>query len=481
MAHTEPVTFSMAFGVEGDSVIRTGAIDVTLNCDTNLFVDPLLLSESGDREFGACATATYLQRFEAIVELLSESQARDDFAWRNAERLFVFPEVRYTHLGYSGGDAGSGSGAKIRASLMGNSREAIRLGIRNPNLFLVLALFEEGVGADRISDMVTRIVQPCLCRFTTRVATDLGIACETFRLNDGEFQLPRNPLAAVREPIILVPHDVVRDLPMASDWDSVAAAARETEELRERVSRQIGEIWVAKTKRDKERIRSMILSRREAFQEFLDLFERAIGDPYDIREDHLGEIYPADLRRQIASQLPLDLSRFGGRRLNAGEVAEVVALIIEQFRALVEQNGLWELLYDDDRTTPRREKAAQRLFFAVASAYCSANNLDLSPEADAGCGPVDFKVSQGGESKIIVELKKSTNSKLVDAFDSQLGAYTEAEKPHASHYVVVDVGRLTDEKRRRLNQMHTDGVRRNGVAPRLWFVDATPRESASHR
>lgn len=477
----EPVTFSMAFSVEGDRVIRAGAIDVTLNCDTHLFIDPLLLAECADREFSTCANETYVRRFESIVELLSASNEKNDFAWRNAERLFVFPEVRYTHLGYSGGEGGSGSGAKIRASLMENSREAIRLGIRNPNLFLVLALFEDGVGADRISDMVTQIVQPCLCRFTTRIANELGVPCEPFRLRDNEFQLPRNPLSAAREPIILVPNDVVRDLPMAADWDSVAAAARETDELRERVSQQVGEIWAAKTKRAKEQVRTTILQRREAFQEFLNLFESAVGEPYDIREDHLGEIYPADLRRQIASQLPLDLTRFGGRRLNADEVAEVVTLIIQHFTTLIEQNGLWELLYDDDRITPRREKAAQRLFFAVASAYCSANNLDLSPEADAGCGPVDFKVSQGAESKIIVELKKSSNNKLVDAFDSQVGAYVGAERPYASHYVVIDVGRFTTKKREGLNRLHADALRINGIAPHLWYVDATPQESASHR
>jgi hypothetical protein len=477
----EPVTFSMAFGLPASRVVTAGAIDVALNCDTNLFIDPLLLSQSTDQEFAACASAAYERRFGTIIDLLSQSQARDDFAWRNAERLFVFPEIRYTHLGYSGGASGSGSGSKIRASLMQNSREAIRLGIRNPNLFLVLALFEEGVGADRISDMVTRIVQPCLCQFTARVAAQLGVACEPFGIEGAEFALPRNPLAASREPIILVPHDVVRDLPMASDWSSVAAAARETEDLRARVSEQIGEIWAAKTRRDKDAIRRTILSRREAFERFLDLLEAGAVEPYDVREDHLGEIYPADLRRQIAAQLPLDLTRYSGRRLGAHEVAEVVRLIVEHFRTLIEQNGLWELLYDDDRVTPRREKAAQRLFFAVAAAYCAANNLDLSPEADAGCGPVDFKISQGAASKVIVELKKSTNSKLVDAFESQLGAYEGAERPHASHYVVLDVGRLTPTKRRALHDMHAAALAQHGRAPQLWFVDATPKESASHR
>jgi hypothetical protein len=52
-----------------------------------------------------------------------------------------------------------------------------------------------------------------------------------------------------------------------------------------------------------------------------------------------------------------------------------------------------EELYHAGR--PRPEKAAQRLFFAVAHAYCKAHNLDLTPKADTGNGPGDFKVSAG--------------------------------------------------------------------------------------
>ena len=477
----EPITFSMAFNLKGSRVVQEGAIDVALNCDTNLFVDPFLLSDAEDKEFARCASAAYEERFSTIAELLDKSQAEGDFAWRNAERLFIFPEARYTHLGYSGGLNGSGSGGRIRASLMRNSREAIRIGIQNPNLFLVLALFEEGVGADRISDMVTKIIQPCLCRFTWRVATKLGVACEAFRLDDDEYLLPKNPIATSREPVILVPNDIVRDLPTASDWDSVASAARENEEIRERVSLQIGEIWAVKTRKDKDEMRKALLSRRQAFEEFLNFLLQSTGEPYDVRQDHLGEIYPADLRRELLRRIPKSAPNLSGRRLTPAEVATVVEQIIAYFKILVEDNGLWELLYDDDRLTPKREKAAQRLFFAVAAAYCEANNLDLSPEADAGCGPVDFKVSQGAFSKIIVEIKKSTNSKLVDAYDSQVGAYVGAERPYVSHYVVVDVGRLSPSKWSGLNQLRSNAMRNNGIAPALWLVDATPKQSASNR
>jgi len=57
---------SMAFGIEATRILSAGAIDVSLNCDTNLFIDPLLLPDSSDRDFAACAGDVYKQRFERL-------------------------------------------------------------------------------------------------------------------------------------------------------------------------------------------------------------------------------------------------------------------------------------------------------------------------------------------------------------------------------------------------------------------------------
>ena len=69
---------------------------------------------------------------------------------------------------------------------------------------------------------------------------------------------------------------------------------------------------------------------------------------------------------------------------------------VDQFQFLIEKRRLSEELYHEG--DPRPEKSAQRLFFAVAHAYCKANNLDLTPEADTGNGPVDFKMSSGSQA-----------------------------------------------------------------------------------
>lgn len=95
------------------------------------------------------------------------------------------------------------------------------------------------------------------------------------------------------------------------------------------------------------------------------------------------------------------------------------------------------MFYHDGK--PRHERFAQLLFFSIASSYCEANNLEIPPESDAGAGPVDFKFSIGRE-KVIVEIKLSTNSKVVSGYKAQIEAYAKAERASFWHYVLIDVG-----------------------------------------
>ncbi|MBV5349814.1 hypothetical protein JZU71_01240, partial [bacterium] len=65
--------------------------------------------------------------------------------------------------------------------------------------------------------------------------------------------------------------------------------------------------------------------------------------------------------------------------------------------------------------------------FGIASSYCIANDLDISPESDAGRGPVDFKFSNGSKGKVLVEIKLTSNNQLQHGFESQLPIYMKAE------------------------------------------------------
>ena len=98
------------------------------------------------------------------------------------------------------------------------------------------------------------------------------------------------------------------------------------------------------------------------------------------------------------------------------DVMRVVMDVCRQYAFLVDTGGLSVLLYRDDGG-PRRESFAQKLFYGIAFAYCRANDLDVSPEADAGRGRVDFKFSHGAWAKVVVETKLTSNPRLEHGFD----------------------------------------------------------------
>ena len=66
---------------------------------------------------------------------------------------------------------------------------------------------------------------------------------------------------------------------------------------------------------------------------------------------------------------------------------------ISVFKRHVEHGNLWEELWASG--SPKKERAAQLIYYAIADAFCKANNLDISPEANMGGGPIDFKFSRG--------------------------------------------------------------------------------------
>ena len=480
MTSQKPITLSSALGIASKDVLDAGVIDVTLNCDTNLFIDPLLMRESSDKGFSACSHETFVKRFETVIRLIQLIKADGDKAERAARDQLTFPEIRYTHLGFSTGTNGAGFGQGLTTELVDSAKQVIELGTNDPDLFLALALFEKNVGPDRIGDMTTNIIIECLSEFNIRAAGKLQLDVKEFRIGRKNLPFPSNPLD-IDEPLILVPSDIVRQLPVAADWDSIRSAAKSSSDFRRDVNNFVGEIWAAKTAEKKKTIKNIILGNKDALEALLTLLRYAADEPYDVRADVAGELYPSDLEIALSKQFPLDLKRFEGKHLNLFETNAVVEEIIKHFQSLVEDNGIWKEMWLEDRGTPRLEKAMQRIFYVAASAYCKANNLDLSPEADAGAGPVDFKVSSGSVQRVLVEIKRSLNTKLVLGYTSQLEIYKRAEKTMHAHYVIVDVGGISSKIARRLTEAHDAALQVNGIASKMWFIDASVRESASKR
>ena len=155
---------------------------------------------------------------------------------------------------------------------------------------------------------------------------------------------------------------------------------------------------------------------------------------------------------------------------------ETVNRLVDRFRQLIEDRDLWRELWSD--RGPRHESTAQRLFYVVASSYCEANNLDITPEADTGRGCVDFKISSGFSDRLLVELKLSTNARLIHGYEAQLALYKKAERTTKALYLVLDVGEF-GQRRERLAELKATAEARGEEASAIVIVNGNPKESAS--
>jgi hypothetical protein len=238
-----PITLSREFGIDQRDLARLGVLDVTLAIDTKLFIDPLLLNHSKHAELNSDGVQLYHSHFDTIIRLLANSRSVSDPAWRAAEKKLAFPEINGTCLGYGAGSIhGSGFGPKLTNRVLGVAAQIVDIGVRDPDLFSAMALFESDIGPDRISDMTTNIIISALSAFNSRVLRALRLTGKQFPM--GKFLV--NPYEKKNAPIILVPTDILRDLPVAHDWDGVAYAARQNEELRDKVNQHIASIWLKK-------------------------------------------------------------------------------------------------------------------------------------------------------------------------------------------------------------------------------------------
>ena len=478
------ISFSESLGISSDWFRDNKVFNPTLDKDTPLFIDPFLLDRTAHKNFGRCSKMAFSKRFKDIIQLLSASRRVGDPAWNAAFKRFHFSErgfVSGTCLGYGkNSTSGHAFGKKKAQEALLMAKQIIDLGVDNPDLFPMLSLFNDGVGCDLISDMVSVISFSCIVDFTTsminKIESDTGvkIPTSTFTLRDNrDVSLYRNIYSNNPKPVFLLPSDILRNLPVLDDVRMLPKAADQNSSLRDRVNESIGSIWKIKTKKDKEEVKRQALESKEAFLALVELIKITESTGYNVAKDPDGLLQWRELSRVLVLGNPLKLSK-DDKRSDLENVCLVVDKLIEHFRHIVEDQRMSRVFYVDGE--PRKEKFAQLLFFAMSSIYCEENNIGISPEADAGAGPVDFKFS-GGKSSVLVEIKLSTNSKIVHGYQKQLTAYQAAEKTDAGHYVVIDVGKL-GKKWEDLERI-AKGNKEFGELRKIHLIDGSLRASAS--
>lgn len=463
-----PKRISKVLRVSKERLANSGIFNGFVDIDSRLYVDPRLLRNSAAPELKK-SYERFRKYFRGIFTLLRNSDAKNDVMWRQARRLLTFKEKPIMALGYSiNGTEGSAIGEQLANELTDTAHQIIKAGIVEPTIFELVGLLESGIGPDRISDMTVAIIFSDLLRYSARIAREMGIVTVAYE----GLSIPCYTTKGT--PIVLIPEDILSSLPIAFDWDSRDFICAYNEELRSKVNPIIGKTWRQASRVKKRDLRKVLFKYPELIQDALNIYKSKKPRKYNFDEDPSGEFAWNELALRYTRQYPLALDKI---RLDSPEkVYYLVEKICEKYKTLVENNGLWEVLWHNGKL--RNERIAQLNLFGIADVYCEANNVDITRESNSGRGPVDFKYSVGYRARVTVEVKYSTNTKLWEGWKKQLPIYNKSEKTKYSIFLII----RTSDKFKTIERIQESAIyktQQGQRAPKVIVVDGRPASSAS--
>lgn len=281
-----PTSLSKYLGIPSKTLESLGAFDPILDHDTRLFIDPLLLKHCKAPEF-ASSYADLQARFLAIGKLLQASKNKHDPFWNSAASKMSWHEVRGLCIGYSsGGTAGSGIGKGLRDKILDTAKLIIDAGKNDPELFELVGLFEGNFGPDRISDMTANVIQEDILSYSKNTYKKI-LPKGWGGSIDKRTGLPNNPFT--NEPILLVPKELLRDLPSAFDWSGSDEVGVSSSEVRDALNSLVGNSWRALANMKKEELKKLVLKYPDLIDDLVDQYTSKDVKPYDFDEDKKGE------------------------------------------------------------------------------------------------------------------------------------------------------------------------------------------------
>ena len=445
----------------------TGVFDALLDKDSHFFINVIRLKKSTIPEFVG-AYQHMNQYFSDIATLLDAADMPDmkDKMYREARNRFHFHEVNGINLGFAESRWGAGWGDVTSDQVLRDAYQIVKKGSKQPEIFHLVSLFEDNVAGDRLSDMLATIIEPYIKRYTLRIMRELDITStshpELLFLPDGLIQ---NPFK--KAPILLLPEEILHELPIAKDWDDIDRVALENDTIRREISAEIGKEWTRWASADQKRyLKNHIFMEPDACSRVIDGYRAEELEALDPREDpeYMAEI----LLKKIKATFP-----FGAQKRNPSSFEATMA-IIDIFRDWVENNRGWAEIQDSP--TKKREKAVQRVVHLGAKYYVQVNNLDLSFEPDEGRGPVDIKLSRGND-RTLAEIKLSSNGQYLHGYQAQVEEYGRAERTRNLIYVFVDIG--NPGRLDTIKKLHAKNKLQGKACPKLVIVNANVRKAAS--
>lgn len=360
--------YSEIFGVSSEDLELKGVFNADVDSDSQLHIDPSLFKGCQIPEFvGAYDefNGYFANVFTGIVPYARSNQRFFD---QLVKRL-SFREIASTCLGYSqSGTHGSGIGGKLAKQVATTILDIYDIGIKNPVVFEMMPFFEEGIGADRISDMSAYLLIRRLINYTQRVCTELGIPMQaSVRLNGKATDVPTYH----RTGYVFVPAEVLCDLPTARSYDDIDSVCHYNDMFRRRICQAIGMRWTDFKSVHKAQLKQYLFENPEMFKEFVDEYEQSSHVPYNFHTDRkhvMGRCYSTAVRGSAPNKYVLVT-------FNHPDQAQAAIPVLYQREDILE---VADLDSDDGAVKGRILKVVPEAFSTVTDVENAVNTLLLN-------------------------------------------------------------------------------------------------------
>lgn len=274
--------YSEIFDVPEDALEAKGVFNADVDSDSKLHIDPSLFKDCKIPEFADAYNefnGYFAKIFLGLVPYAKDNQK----VFNLLVKRLSFREIANTCLGYSqSGTHGSGIGGKLANQVANTILDIYDIGIKNPIVFELMPFFEEGIGADRISDMSAYLLIRKLIDYTQRVCRELNIPMQASVKLDGKpIELPTYRSIGY----VFVPNEVLCDLPTATSHDDIDSVCYYNDMFRRRICQAIGEQWKDFKNASKSRIKQFLLENPDMFKDFINEYENTKHLPYNFVND----------------------------------------------------------------------------------------------------------------------------------------------------------------------------------------------------
>jgi len=478
--------FSDYFEIDVSVLDEYGALNICIEADLPLFIDPFLLFASDKVE--------YRTLHDKIIEHLVNLKKIAVDSPQSDLHLFQFPEVKQNWLGLcKWGNNGKGLGSQFaRALITAFNGFYTNFGnevITSSSHIEKLTLIGSGIGKDFISDFTTNLILEHLLGYTQRFARlhlqenrrkEFSIRCsfdsKLMIWKPKTFDLPyfykgdNNKDFLILTPIDILTKDdaFICHSDFTSKFRQITNAL-ENSALRDSINRYFRDRLPVRPK--KAEIEQAIDATVQKYPEILDYYIHHQEENRD-KAATLSAEKVNKLRTELISTLVdfckhiVEYSDFYKISPNSYQSA---LQRVQYLRQVIEDNDGYRIFYKDGQPISS-EDTIQRIFRLT----WFASPLDVNSEVNNGRGSADYKISYGDRDSTIVEFKLGKSSSLQKNLLNQTEIYKKASRSISDIKVILCYTKTEIAKVKRIlksiNQENAENI---------FIIDATKKDSAS--